>query len=92
MTDDLIDPQSIRRERFWKFYGELELVKKGLIYGDYDYVWTIIQRFVFAEDDNVLLTRALYQIFCKEIISSAKHISEILKRAGNHVICQYLRL
>ena len=63
---------------------------------DYDTAWKILDDFCKCEVQDELLRRAYYQILCKNVNSSAAHLSEIMKRAGNnHILLQqnaFLRL
>lgn len=88
VLDNLPDPQSIYRdhERLWKFYMDLERLKKGLAHKDYDYVIDILKSYKEKEDENHFFIQSCCNIFRTEIKHSEYHVANIIRRTGNKYI------
>ncbi|XP_066586768.1 uncharacterized protein [Prorops nasuta] len=77
---DLPEPRSIYRDKFWKFYLDLESLKEGLKHYDYDYVIGILEKTLHTVEQKPLFTNTCYQILKSQIKLSQHHLSNIIKR------------
>ncbi|XP_067208947.1 putative histone-lysine N-methyltransferase 1 isoform X2 [Linepithema humile] len=90
--DNLPDPRSIYRdhERLWKFYMDLERLKKGLAHKDYDYVIDILKSYKEKEDENHFFIQSCCNIFRTEIKHSEYHVANIIRRTVQTGTCGIL--
>lgn len=76
------DAQSIYRDRFWKFYIDLNRIKQGLEHQDYDYVIDVLQTYT-EKSDKSLHTCSCYNKLRKEIKRSEYHLANIIRLTGD---------
>ena len=75
-------------------YHAVQGINEGLNHVDYEFVWKTMDRFCTENtEDGELVKRAYYHILCKNVKNCERHITEIIKQAGNpnHVIIEYMR-
>ncbi|XP_032691072.1 protein dopey homolog PFC0245c-like isoform X2 [Odontomachus brunneus] len=79
--DNLPEAQSVYRnhKHLWKFYTDLERLKKGLEHEDYNYVIDILEEYAGKQDSN-LFVRACCNMLRTEIKRTDHHLINIIER------------
>ncbi|KAJ8668141.1 hypothetical protein QAD02_009804 [Eretmocerus hayati] len=69
------------QKRFYKLYAAVDTIKRGLENEDYDYVWKTMNEFSDEGIEMEFKRRAYYQILCRDVKNSQRHVTEIIQRA-----------